>query len=87
MAQILQGRFGFNLKTSRSLRPLVLNLSRMNFSTLNGNHGIRHPQRRILQPSNVPLYMTPRRTYAMIVARILRGALKLRYLVLGGAIG
>jgi len=27
------------------------------------------------------------RSYGMIVARVLRGALKLRYLVLGGAVG
>uniref|UniRef100_A0A1L8E013 Dynamin-like GTPase OPA1, mitochondrial n=2 Tax=Nyssomyia neivai TaxID=330878 RepID=A0A1L8E013_9DIPT len=84
MAQILRGKFGFNVKTSRSLRPLVLNLSRMNFSTLNG--GPRHPHRKHLLQHNLQL-ITPRRTYGMIVARVIRGALKLRYLVLGGAIG
>uniref|UniRef100_A0A7G3AHH8 Dynamin-like GTPase OPA1, mitochondrial n=1 Tax=Lutzomyia longipalpis TaxID=7200 RepID=A0A7G3AHH8_LUTLO len=91
MAQILRGKFGFSVKTSRSLRPLVLNVSRINFSTLNGgNGGSRHPHRRYLLQHNVgfvPMYVTPRRTYAMLVARVLRGALKLRYLVLGGAIG
>lgn len=28
-----------------------------------------------------------RRNYGMIVARVLRGALKLRYLLIGGAVG
>ncbi|XP_053965870.1 dynamin-like 120 kDa protein, mitochondrial isoform X4 [Anastrepha ludens] len=32
-------------------------------------------------------YVPPSRKYGMLVARILRGALKLRYIVLGGAIG
>ncbi|XP_059607943.1 dynamin-like 120 kDa protein, mitochondrial isoform X3 [Phlebotomus argentipes] len=90
MAQILRGRFGFSVKSSRAVRPLVLNLSRVNFSTLNGGHGTRHPHRKLLLQQRLPLtplLVTPRRTYAMIVARVLRGALKLRYLVLGGAIG
>ena len=32
-------------------------------------------------------FATPRRGYAMIITRIIRGALKLRYIILGGAIG
>jgi optic atrophy protein 1 len=32
-------------------------------------------------------YTIPSRGYAMVVARILRGALKIRYLILGGALG
>jgi hypothetical protein len=31
--------------------------------------------------------IVPSRGYAMVVARILRGALKIRYLILGGALG
>ncbi|GAB0087005.1 Dynamin [Sergentomyia squamirostris] len=90
MAQILRGRFGINVKTSRSVRPLVLQVSRINFSTLYGPQKGRHPQRRfLLQPSQAlsPLYVAPRRSYGMLIARVIRGALKLRYLVLGGAIG
>lgn len=32
-------------------------------------------------------FANPHRGYAMVVARILRGALKIRYLLLGGAVG
>lgn len=32
-------------------------------------------------------FLTPHRSYGMIVARVLRGALKLRYILLGGAVG
>jgi hypothetical protein len=32
-------------------------------------------------------HTVPSRGYAMVVARILRGALKIRYLILGGALG
>jgi hypothetical protein len=49
---------------------------------------------RIMKPDSVlvrvnpPFRQTvPSRSYAMIVARILRGALKIRYLILGGAVG
>lgn len=83
----------FNSKT-RTLRPLVLNLSKVNYSSLNYNgqqqqsnrNGYR---RRLLQqplPTGAP-YINTYRAYGMLVARILRSALKLRYLVLGGTIG
>lgn len=86
--------FRFNSK-ARTLRPLVLNLSKVNYSSLNyssngqGNRNGFH--RRLLehpQSSNgrAP-YLNTYRAYGMLVARVLRGALKLRYLVLGGTIG
>lgn len=55
------------------------------------SHSVLH---RIVKPDSVlvrvnpPFQRTiPSRGYAMIVARILRGALKIRYLILGGAVG
>lgn len=83
----LPGRL--NLK-SRQLRPL-LNLSRVNFSSLNYNNngtnrGNAYRRRLLQQPSPNP-YIATYRAYGMLVARLLRGALKLRYLVLGGALG
>lgn len=55
------------------------------------SHSLLH---RIVKPDSIlvrvnpPFKQTvPSRGYAMIVARILRGALKIRYLVLGGAVG
>lgn len=55
------------------------------------SHSVLH---RILKPDSVlvrvnpPFQRTvPSRGYAMIVARILKGALKIRYLILGGALG
>lgn len=96
--------FGFFISTSdsrfsakaRTLRPLALNLSRVNYSSLNYNgqsggannrNGVY--RRRLLQnppPGSNP-YANSYRSYGMLVARLLRGALKLRYLVLGGAVG
>jgi len=55
------------------------------------SHSVLH---RIVKPDSIlvrvnpPFQRTiPSRGYAMIVARILRGALKIRYLILGGAVG
>jgi hypothetical protein len=55
------------------------------------SHSVLH---RIVKPDSVLLHVNPpfqqtilSRGYAMIVARILRGALKIRYLILGGAVG
>ena len=39
----------------------------------------------LLKPTSY--YVQPRREYAMIVGRVLRGVLKIRYLLLGGAFG
>ncbi|PSN33964.1 hypothetical protein C0J52_19641 [Blattella germanica] len=56
--------------------------------------GISHAAlRNLLKPRPILVSVNPSqqantaRGYAMIVARILRGALKIRYLVLGGALG
>ena len=86
--------FRYNSK-ARTLRPLVLNLSKVNYSSLNynGQNQQSHRQgaykRRLLEPPNTggAPYINTYRAYGMIVARMLRGALKLRYLVLGGTIG
>ena len=55
------------------------------------SHSVLH---RIVKPDSIlvrvnpPFQQTiPTRGYAMIVARILRGALKIRYLIIGGAVG
>jgi len=61
------------------------------FSQREISHSVLH---RIVKPDSIlvrvnpPFQRTiPSRGYAMIVARILRGALKIRYLILGGAVG
>lgn len=86
--------FSFRVHT-KSFRPiLVMNMSRMNFSSINGGssnavyqqRSMRHHQ--LLQQHRMPnMYaVVPVRSYGMLIARVVRGALKLRYLVLGGAI-
>lgn len=45
------------------------------------------PYRPLLATPHLRYYANPYRGYAMIVARILRGALKIRYILLGGAVG
>lgn len=61
------------------------------FSHREISHSVLHS---ILKPESVLFRMNPAfqhtipsRGYAMVVARILRGALKIRYLILGGALG
>lgn len=43
--------------------------------------------RPLLATPQLRYYANPYRGYAMVVARILRGALKLRYLLIGGTVG
>lgn len=55
----------------------------------NGNNYRHHQGRNDFLAPLSPRGWTipPNRSYGMVVVRILRGALKLRYLLLGGAIG
>lgn len=43
--------------------------------------------RPLLASPHLRYFGNPNRTYAMFIGRILRGALKVRYLLLGGAVG
>lgn len=43
--------------------------------------------RPLLASPQLRYFANPHRGYAMVVARILRGALKIRYILLGGAVG
>lgn len=85
---LLARRFKIHTKSFRPI--LVMNMTRMNFSSLSGGSSAGHQQRRnqLLMQHRVPemLAVVPVRRYGMLVVRVLRGALKLRYLVLGGAI-
>nr|XP_019527070.2 dynamin-like 120 kDa protein, mitochondrial isoform X1 [Aedes albopictus] len=100
MAQLLRGKASIDPRF-KHIRPTVYALSRVNFSgfTYNGNGGgggsgsgqrrqnfyyqefLRGPKFGGYQ------YYQSSRGYGMLVGRVLRGVLKLRYLVLGGAIG
>ncbi|XP_055382335.1 dynamin-like 120 kDa protein, mitochondrial [Condylostylus longicornis] len=77
----------------QAIRPFLINCTRLNYSTLNYNYGKNQThgrsRNRLLEFSNSTTFTSPliTRNYAMIAARIIRGALKLRYLLLGGAIG
>jgi acyl CoA:acetate/3-ketoacid CoA transferase alpha subunit len=70
----------------------VINASKINYSVLSGrnqwNHcgNLRYRQNlfeNVGQGSAVVGY----RSYGMLIGRVLRGALKLRYILLGGAVG
>jgi optic atrophy protein 1 len=74
------------------LRPIVLNLSRINFSHLSNNGAYQHRanvRRKPLLQQTPPFQQSfgQSRGVGMLVARAIRGLLKLRYLALGGAIG
>ncbi|XP_031635853.1 dynamin-like 120 kDa protein, mitochondrial isoform X3 [Contarinia nasturtii] len=93
MSRVLHGKFGFRVRP-KAFRPIViLNVTRLNFSTISGHGAYKHqPFRRnpglLLQRKQpeLTLMAVPSRSYGMLAVRILRGALKLRYLLLGGAI-
>lgn len=80
-------------KPSAALRPLLLTLPRLNYSGLSGG-AHRSADRFLLRsplsaPSAGPFpgaNAFGARSYGMIAVRVLRGALKLRYLLLGGAV-
>lgn len=80
-----------NSTAGAALRPLLLQLPRVNYSVLSGGGGGANAQRadRFLlrahpTPASGPLPGS--RNFGMIAVRVLRGALKLRYLLLGGAV-
>jgi hypothetical protein len=50
-------------------------------------HSILNPESVLVRMNPAFRHTVPSRGYAMVVARILRGALKIRYLILGGALG
>ncbi|XP_076625718.1 opa1 mitochondrial dynamin like GTPase isoform X2 [Colletes latitarsis] len=84
MKQILCGKIGNSIllisKTSRYPVSIVctrnLTSGRMN-----------RIYRPLLSSPHVRYFGNPNRTYAMLIGRVLRGALKIRYLILGGAVG
>ncbi|XP_055627530.1 dynamin-like 120 kDa protein, mitochondrial isoform X2 [Toxorhynchites rutilus septentrionalis] len=93
MAQLLRGRTSINPRF-KHIQP-VCALSRVNFSgfTFGGNNNGQknrfQQQQEFLRRPNFGgyQYYQSSRGYGMLVGRVLRGLLKLRYVVLGGAIG
>ncbi|XP_070490258.1 dynamin-like GTPase OPA1, mitochondrial isoform X2 [Chironomus tepperi] len=92
MSQILRRNTRINF-IYRSLRPVIINSTKLNYSVLSGKNqwnrcgNLKHKQQ--LLENQLQRYNSPQisRNYGMLVGRILRGALKLRYLLLGGAVG
>ncbi|KAL1116733.1 hypothetical protein AAG570_005213 [Ranatra chinensis] len=96
MYHVMRGKFGLvpvvgdcgGCHRKRLLRDVVaaLTLRGRHFSLQSGGQRHPHRQRRLLSPPGATL---PHQTrgMAMLVARILKGALKIRYLILGGAVG
>ncbi|XP_076220838.1 opa1 mitochondrial dynamin like GTPase isoform X2 [Nomia melanderi] len=84
MKQILCGKIGDSvLLISKSPRyPLSISNTRKLMSG-----GVSRVYRPLLASPHVRYFGNPNRTYAMFIGRILRGALKIRYLLLGGAVG
>ncbi|XP_011307605.1 dynamin-like 120 kDa protein, mitochondrial isoform X1 [Fopius arisanus] len=84
MKQILSGNFGSSIlllsKSSRHPKSVI--------STRNLMSGkLSRFYRPLLCTPHSRYFINPNRGYAMIVGRVLRGVLKIRYLLLGGAVG
>ncbi|XP_043257589.1 dynamin-like 120 kDa protein, mitochondrial isoform X3 [Colletes gigas] len=84
MKQILCGKIGNSIllisKTSRYPVSIV--------STRNLTSGrMNRIYRPLLSSPHLRYFGKPNRMYAMLIGRVLRGALKIRYLILGGAVG
>ncbi|XP_058460435.1 dynamin-like 120 kDa protein, mitochondrial isoform X3 [Malaya genurostris] len=91
MAQLLRGKSSIDLHF-RNIRPAAYALSHVNFSGF--SYGSGHSRQNFYFRQHQNFLRRPKfggyqyyRGYGMFVGRVLRGILKLRYLVLGGAIG
>ncbi|XP_047101285.1 dynamin-like 120 kDa protein, mitochondrial isoform X1 [Schistocerca piceifrons] len=90
MEQLMRGTFGYRVVLVRRSGGAAVPMVRW-LCHLHGRAGY-HPHRRhasplLLQPRAPAGAYVPRRGVVMFVGRILRGALKIRYLLLGGAVG
>lgn len=65
--------------------------SRYPIPTVNTRHLTSGRMNRVYRPllasPHVRYFGNPNRAYAMFIGRVLKGALKIRYLLLGGAVG
>lgn len=70
---------------------VVISISKVNYSVMSNRQRWNYCGNLLIHkklPFNQsPLNIVGTRNYGMLVARVLRGALKLRYLLLGGAVG
>ncbi|XP_012226565.1 dynamin-like GTPase OPA1, mitochondrial isoform X4 [Linepithema humile] len=84
MKQIICGKFGHGilLVSKTSKHPITIISTRKLMSGKFSRYC-----RPLLATPQPRYFANPHRGYAMVVARILRGALKIRYLLLGGALG
>ncbi|XP_076245617.1 opa1 mitochondrial dynamin like GTPase isoform X2 [Calliopsis andreniformis] len=84
MKQILCSKIGDNIL-------LLSKTSRYSVSIINTRYLMSNKMSRVYRPllssPHVRYFGNPNRAYAMFIGRILRGALKVRYLLLGGAVG
>lgn len=71
----------------RCAKPIFINGSKVNYSQLGGSNRWHQGtnRQRLLEVAKPNQFAV--RGYALLVGRILRGVLKIRYLVLGGAVG
>ncbi|XP_012523905.1 dynamin-like 120 kDa protein, mitochondrial isoform X8 [Monomorium pharaonis] len=84
MEQIICGKFGHGilLVSKASRHPVTIVNTRKLMSGKFGRHC-----RPLLASPQLRYFSNPHRGFAMVITRILRGALKLRYILLGGAVG
>ncbi|XP_015430429.1 PREDICTED: dynamin-like 120 kDa protein, mitochondrial isoform X2 [Dufourea novaeangliae] len=84
MKQILCGKIGDSvLLISKSSRYPISVISTRKLTS----GGMSRVYRPLLSSPHVRYFGNPNRAYAMFIGRILKGALKIRYLLLGGAVG
>ncbi|KAL0106428.1 hypothetical protein PUN28_016267 [Cardiocondyla obscurior] len=84
MEQIICGKFGHSilLVTKTSRHPITYITARKLMSGKFNRHS-----RPLLASPQLRHFANPHRGYAMVITRILRGALKIRYILLGSAVG
>ncbi|XP_011633959.1 dynamin-like 120 kDa protein, mitochondrial isoform X6 [Pogonomyrmex barbatus] len=81
MEQIICGRFGHSILLISRHPVTIVSTRKLMSGKFNRNC------RPLLASPQLRYFANPHRGYVMIVTRILRGALKIRYLLLGGAVG
>lgn len=80
-----------NVSSCRDRIVLISKTSRYPLPLFSARHLISGKMNKVYQPllasPHICYFGNPNRTYAVFIGRVLRGALKVRYLLLGGAVG
>lgn len=84
MKQILCGRIGRNILLISNYSQCPISRASARCLMSKKVSGVYRP---LLASPHLRYFANPNRGYAMVIARVLRGVLKIRYILLGGALG